>query len=254
MRLNIVLALAVFTLLLLLNPVFAQDMNPEAGKLFNEGNSQLEAGNYSGAIKNYQDALKIEQDYRIYYQLGIAQKKSGELEAAKNSFESCLKLKNDFEAGYNALGGVYYTMGNLAEAINNFKKVLQFADNEKTKSKVKKNLALAYTKMGKDELNKGNVNDAISYFTQAVNNYNYDAAYLSLAQIYSDLGQWDQSISAAENALKYRSSVPKGGPYYYMGLAYKGKGDIQKAKEMFNQAKSDGTYKSSAEYELSQLN
>jgi len=40
---------------------FAQEMNTEAGKLYNEGNSQLKAGNYNGAISNYDKALAIEK-------------------------------------------------------------------------------------------------------------------------------------------------------------------------------------------------
>ena len=65
---------------------FAQEMNADAGKLYNEGNSQLKAGNYIGAIDNYQKALKIEKNYKIYYQMGIAYKKARKLEDSKNSF------------------------------------------------------------------------------------------------------------------------------------------------------------------------
>ena len=39
-----------------------------------------------------------------------------------------------------------------------------------------------------------------------------------------------------------------------MGVAYKGKGETQKAKEMFEKAKSDAAYKKTAEYELSLIN
>ncbi len=67
--------LLIFTLTLSVTS-FAQEMNPEAGKLYNEGNSQLKAGNYNGAIDNYDKALAIEKDYRIYYQKGVAQKKA----------------------------------------------------------------------------------------------------------------------------------------------------------------------------------
>ena len=72
------------------------------------------------------------------------------------------------------------------------------------------------------------------------------------AKVYSELGKWDESIDAAQNALKYRSKISRGGPYFYMGISYRGKGDIAKAKEMFKQAASDPTYKKTAEYELSQ--
>ncbi len=233
--------------------IVAQDMNAEAGKLYNEGNKLFKAGNYDGALQQYEAALKIEKDYRIYYQRGLALKSLGNLEQAKTSFQESIKLKSDFEGGYNALGGVYFSMGNYEEAVNNFEKVLEFSKNNSVKAKIKKNLSLAYTKLGSDAEKNGNSNKAIEYYKKGAETNNYDAAYLSLAKLYTDLGNWDAAISAAENALKYRSSVGKGGPYFYMGVAYKGKNDLTKAKEMFNQAKTDATYKKTAEYELSAL-
>jgi tetratricopeptide (TPR) repeat protein len=234
--------------------LFSQEMNVEAGKLYNEGNSLLKAGNFQGAIASYDKALAIEKDYRIYYQKGVAQKKSRDLEGAKNSFEECLKLNSNFEGGYNALGGVYFSMGNYLEAINNFGKVLSSTKKESVKKKVKKNISLAYAKLGSKEVSNGNSQKAIEYLTKAVENANYDAAYLSLAKLYSELGDWDKSITASENALKHRSKISTGGPHYYMGVSYKGKGDMVKAKEMFEKAKSDATYRKTAEYELTLIN
>ncbi len=254
MKIKSILSVCLLTLILFAQSNFAQEMKPEAGKLYNAGNDMLKAGNYNGAIDSYDKALQIEKDYRIYYQKGQAQKKAGNLEAAKNSFEESIKHKSDFEAGYNALGGVYFSLGNYEAAVTNFEKVMQISKDNKTKTKVKTNLSLAYSKMGTTALSDGNVNKAVEYLQKAVSNNNYDAAYLSLAKLYSETGEWDKSISASENALKYRSGIPKGGPYFYMGISYKGKGDLSKAKEMFNLAKADATYKKTAEYELSLLN
>lgn len=232
---------------------FAQDMKPEAGKLYNEGNALLKDGNAIAAIDKYNEALQIEQDYRIYYQKGIALKKTNKLDDAKIAFEESLKLNKDFEGGLNALGGVYFSMGNYSAAIENFDKILKSDASNSIKGKVKKNISLAYAKLGNDALASGNADKGIEYLIKAVDNDNYDAAYLSLAKVYSELGKWDESISASENALKYRSKISKGGPYYYMGISYKGKGDMTKAKEMFQQALSDPTYKRTAEYELASL-
>ncbi|MCW8961102.1 MAG: tetratricopeptide repeat protein [Ignavibacteriaceae bacterium] len=245
----------VLLLIFLLTSVFtfAQEMSVEAGKLYNEGNSLLKAGNYNGAINDYDKALAIEKDYRIYYQKGVAQKKSNDLNGSKASLEECLKLKNDFEPGYNALGGVYFSMGNYNQAIKNFEKVLTISKNASVQKKIKKNLSLAYAKLGNDEISNGNSQKAVEYLNKAVENDNYDAAYLSLAKLYSELNDWDKCISASENALKYKSKITSGGPNYYMGLAYKGKGDNQKAKELFEKAKSDPTYRKNAEYQLGLL-
>ena len=233
---------------------FGQDMNPEAGKLYNEGNSMLKAGNYNGAITNYDKALDIEKDYRIYYQKGVAQKKASDLKGSEASLEECLKLKNDFEPAYNALGGVFFSMGDYDQAIKNFEKVLTLTNNANVQKKVKKNLSLAYAKLGNEQISQGDAPKAIEYLNKSVENDNYDAAYLSLAKLYSELGEWDKCISASESALKYKSKITSGGPNFYMGIAYKGKGDTQKAKAMFEKAKSDATYKKTAEYELSLLN
>jgi tetratricopeptide (TPR) repeat protein len=232
---------------------FAQDMDPEAGKLYNEGNKLLKAGNYNGAVENYDKALKIDADYRIHYQRGIALKNSGKNDQAEESFKSSINMKPDFEAGYNALGGVYFAAGNFPEAIKNFEKVLEVSKNNNVKNKAKSNLALAYARMGSNALADGNTDRAIENLKKAVEYNNNDAAYLSLAKVYSEIGEYDQSLQAAENALKHRSSISKGGPYYYMGVAHKNKGNTEKAKEMFNQARSDATYRKLVEYELSLL-
>ena len=231
-----------------------KEMNPDAGILFNEGNALLKSGNYNGAIDKYDAALKIEKDYRIYYQKGVSLRKANKNDDAKQAFEECLKLKPDFEGVYNALGGVFFSMGNYTQSIEKFEKILDMKDvKANVKSKVKKNLALAYSRLGNDNLSKGEAGKGIENLKKAVDYDNYDAAFLSLAKVYSEMGQYDESIKAAENALKYRTNISKGGPYYYMGLSFKGKGESTKAREMFTQALSDGTYKKTAEYELTLL-
>lgn len=232
---------------------FAQNVKPETVKLFNEGNQKLKSGDNAGAVESYDQALAIDKDYRIYYQKGIALKNLNKLDDAKTSFEECLKIKPDFELGYNALGSVYSSLGEYDKAVENFEKVLSTTKDENLKTTVKKNLAIAYVKMGDNQITAGNSKQGIEDLNKAVSYDNLDAAYLALAKAYSDASEWDQAIDAAEKALKYRSAITSGGPYYYMGLAYKGKGDAKKAKEMFNKAKGDATYKKSAEYELTSL-
>ena len=95
---------------------------------------------------------------------------------------------------------------------------------------------------------------ALKYLKKAVKNKNYDAAYLVLARVYNALGNWNKSLNAAQKALKYRSRISKGGPYYYMGVAYKNEGNISKAKKMFKLAKKDASYRKTANYELTLLN
>ena len=144
-------------------------------------------------------------------------------------------------------------MGKYQDAADNFEKVLEAAKDNTIKEKIKQNLALVYAKMGEEASNDNDVKKAIEEYTKATNLSNYDAAYLALAKAYSSVGDYDKCLTAAENALKYKSTISKGGPYYYMGVAYKNKGEKVKAKDMFDKAKTDPTYKKLAEYELTAL-
>lgn len=236
--------------------VFAQSdekMNPEAGTLYNQGNEKLKAGNYTEAIKLYDQALTHQKDYRIFYQKGIALKKANKLQDAKDAFSNSIKENSTFDLAYNGLGSTEFQLGNLDAAIENFQKFESSTKKESNKKSANEYIARCYTKKGSDALNDGNHNKAIELLTKAVSHNNYDAAYLSLAKVYVETSQYDKAIDAANKALKYRESISKGGPYYYLGIAYKNLGDLTKAKESFQACSSDATYKKTAEYELTQL-
>ena len=236
-----------------INYSFAQEMSPEGARLYNEGNKLAKAGDYTNAIVKYDSALNIEKDFRTFYQKGVAYRKAGNLDSAKTAIEESIKLKPDFEGSYNALGGVLFTMKNYKDAVVNYEKVLQMSADTSVKASAKENLGVAYTMLGNEEITNKNNTKALEFLQKEVENKTYDRAYILLAKIYSEQGNHDKTLEASENALKYKANISEGGPYYYMGLAYKGKGDLVKAKEMFNMAKKDETYKKAADYELSLL-
>lgn len=231
----------------------ADEMKPGAAVLYNAGNDLQKAENFQGALSKYDSALAVDKDYRIYYQKGVALKKLNKLDSAETAFKNSVEAKPDFENGYNALGTVYYAKGDLEKAISMFEKALQSSKDTSSQGTLKKTISLVYYRLAAAQIQKKKYNDAIENLKKSVGYNNFDAAYLSLAKAYSETKKYDESLQAAENAIKYKESVNPAGPYYYMGIAYKNKGDKVKAKEMFNQAKADPTYKKAAEYEISQL-
>jgi tetratricopeptide (TPR) repeat protein len=196
----------------------AQEMDPAAAVLYNEGNKLLKAGSFKEAIVKYDSALIIVQDYRIYNGKGIAYTRAKELDSAIVNYEKAISMSTDSSVTLSA----------------------------------KKNVSIAYYMLG-NAISKKNNKKGLEYLQKAVENDSLDIAYLSLARVYSELSQFDKTLEAAENALKYKSKISEAGPYYYMGLAYKGKKDTKKAKEMFTNAISDSTYGKSAKSELDQL-
>ncbi len=136
------------------------------------------------------------------------------------------------------------------EAAESFKKFEELTKKKKLKNKAKEYIARSYSKLAETSKADGRYDEAINYLTQAVNYHDYDAAYLALAELYVETAQYEKALEAADKALNNRKSITRGGPYYYKGLAFKGKNDMIKAKENFESGKKDSKYKSLCEYEI----
>ncbi len=237
-----------------ISTLIAQDMAPDAAKLYNEGNQKMKEGNFSAAIQLYDQALKIQKDYRIHYQKGLAHRKMNQLDQAFNEFTEALKLKPDFDLVYNALGTLEFTRGNYESSINNFLKTLELTKNNQLKGQVMKNISLSYIKLADIQLKNAEYNKAIENLNKAIqNDEKNDAAYLALAKAYVESGKYEEAITAADNALKYRQKIPKGGIHYYKGLALKNLGKMNEAKTAFEEGKKDPTYRAVCDYELKNL-
>lgn len=228
-------------------------MESGAAKLYNEGNDLMGVGDYNGAIENYDKALKIDSDYRIYYQRGIAQKKAKMLNEAEESFKKSIELNPNFVLAYNALGSVEFSLKDYQASVAHFEKFKDMTENTSYKNAADQAISFAYLKMGQDAIEKGNNQGAMNYLKKSIQSYNNDGAYLMLARVYIDNKQFQQAIDAANNAKKYKKTITSGGPYYYLGIAYKNLGDMEKAKQNLEASAKDQTYKKQADYELAQL-
>lgn len=242
----------VISMILFAALTFAQnsEMDPQAAEKYNEGNKMLKAGNFAGALENYDAALSTSQDYRIYYQKGVTLKKLHKYEDAIGAFKSAIENNPDFSIAYNGLGGTYFVTGQYQEAIDAFNKFGEKADKASYKAKANEYIARAYTKLGEDAKRDGNYSKAIEHLKNAVDSYDYDAAYLLLAEAYVETANYEGALEAADKALNNRKSISKGGPFYYKGLAFKKMGDNAKAKDMFEEGRKDSKYKSLCDYEL----
>lgn len=248
------LSISIFSLLLFSGTfLFGQEMSQEAAPLYNEGNKLIKSGQYNKALEKYDAAIAIQEHPNMFYQKSIAEKKLRKFDSAEKSLLKCVELDPNFVAAYSGLGTTYYSLKKYQLAVDNFNKYIEKTDNEKSKVKIQKFIGLSYTQLGQQAKRDGKHPQAIKYLQEAVKNYKYDSAYLTLAEIYIDLGKFDEALAAADNAINNRKKISKGAGYYYKGLAFKGLDDKVKARESFNVSVKDKTYKASSAYELKQL-
>ncbi len=229
------------------------DMPKEAATAYNEGNKLLKAGNYDGAVQQYNEALKHSKDHRIYYQLGVTLKKQNKLKDAEEAFNNAIKINPGFDIAYNGLGGTYFQDGKYSEAVVSFKKFEELTKQKSLKDQAKEYISRSLVKLGDQTKKEGNYEKAIGYLTEAINYKPFDAAYVLLATTHYENGNYDKALSAADQVINMKSTNLKGAGYYYKAMSYKQLQDITKAKENFELAKKDPQYRKLAEYELNLL-
>jgi tetratricopeptide (TPR) repeat protein len=247
------------TFILAANIIFAQatEMNPEAAQLYNDGNKLVKSGQYQAALEKYNASLGIQDHQNTHYQKSVAYKKLRQYKEAEAALLKAIELDPNFMIAFSGLGTTYYSLKNYNKAIENFEKYISLSDDEKQNKRIKKYVGLAYTQLGQAAKSNGKHQVAIENFNNAVSNYDYDAAYLYLAEVHYEVGNYDLALEAADKAINFRgakSKISKGAPYYYKGLAFKGKNELDKARENFNVSVKDKQYKNSSKYELDNMN
>ncbi|HBN10217.1 MAG TPA: hypothetical protein DD435_16795 [Cyanobacteria bacterium UBA8530] len=93
----------------------------EASEWNQQGLDLFRAGNDSGAIEAYHQALSIQKDYPIALNnLGIAHYRSGDYPKAEENFKRAIALKGDYVQAVVNLGLVYFRTGRYLDALQQY--------------------------------------------------------------------------------------------------------------------------------------
>jgi Tfp pilus assembly protein PilF len=89
------------------------------------GEANLQAGQYTQALKELLEAEKLTpDDPRVYYDLGIAYERKGFIDESIKAFQKAIALKPDYSEAQNYLGTLYLTRGRYDEAVQLFNRAL----------------------------------------------------------------------------------------------------------------------------------
>ena len=84
-------------------------------------------GNVEKSHEIFNQIIEMNPDYyEAYYNLGLLSEKENDLVSAKNQFKKSIDLKHDFVPAHYHLGVLNLITKNKKDAIQNFRKVLEF--------------------------------------------------------------------------------------------------------------------------------
>ncbi|MEH1874295.1 tetratricopeptide repeat protein [Nostoc sp.] len=230
-----------------------EDLNILCVKL---GDECFEKGEYSNAIANYNQALKVKStEVDLYYKRGLAYYQVGDYEAAIADYSQAIQMNLHDAKSYNKRGLALSQLGRLEEAINDYTQAIR----------INPNVAVAYKNRAEARSHVGDNQGAIEDYTQAIkiNPHYADAyknrgisryllgsqpgfpqaikinpkdaiAYKKRGNARSDLGDFEGAIEDYTQAIQINPNYADA--YYNRGNARSDLGDFEAAIEDYTQA------------------
>jgi tetratricopeptide (TPR) repeat protein len=199
--------------------------SPQAAGLFRRhGVSALENGNYSAAIRDFQQALSLAAaDARTHYDLASAHEALHNYEQAIAEYQMSLELADDFWPAYNNLGRLYLrAQDDPNAALATLLAGQQRADNPLGQAVIGKNVAWAYLEKGLPRASLAMLEQVISALKAlrseglSVEIYLAEAhqlkaqAYQALEQPTDARREWQDSLGYALAVAESEQCVAKG--------------------------------------------
>jgi len=203
-----------------------EDKIQSAGKLNEEANQFLLAGNPKAAVDSYRKALQLSPaDAKLHYNLSLALDKLSDQIAEREELMKAVQLDPNLSVAQNQLGLIALNSGKLGEAELRLKKALAINPEY---PEAKSNLGVLYSRQGKTD-------DAEKLFLQAIQeDPKYAKAYVNLGLIRAQGG----ALAEAEQLFRTAIQLDPGNAdaFTALGMLQAKTGRGQDAVKIFRKA------------------
>ena len=171
------------------------EMQKEALARMHMGMTYLEQRNLPSAMRELTKASELDaENPEIDVALGLAYRTRGDLGKAEEYFRSALRKKSDYAEAHNNLGIVLSQLGRGEEAIREFEAAASNVLYPTPEG--------AYYNMGEEYRRQKNLKKAEEMYRRSIGmNDRYVDAYLRLALLQGDRGQWEDAARTLEACL-----------------------------------------------------
>jgi type IV pilus biogenesis/stability protein PilW len=168
------------------------DMKKEASARMQMGVTYLEQRNLPAAMRELTKAKELDPDNpEIDMTLGLAYQKRGDLEKAEEYLRMAVQKRPDYAEGHNNLGNLLSLQGKSEEAIREYEKAVAIVTYPTPE--------YAYYNMGREYARLKDLPKAEEMYQRAIAlKPSFGEAYLELAMIQSEKGEWKESAGTLE--------------------------------------------------------
>ena len=231
-----------------LNSMGAQQ---QAKAKFKQGSDYYKQGNYVQAIKEFQEAVKLDPNYqKAYINLGLAYRRLGDNVQALSNYDIAINMKDgDKEAVSLAIS----YKANLYIDARDFKKAIVTMDLYLKDNPADDGILYQKGKVLKDGL--GQLKESIIVLQDAIakNPANAKALY-ELANAMNTTGDYQSAITYGLNGLKSsKDAETTAAINYELGDAYRKIQNASEAVKYYEASKTSRRWRESADYWIKQL-
>jgi tetratricopeptide (TPR) repeat protein len=180
----------------------------------NMGNAYFILLDFSNALPNYSEAIKLDPSFvSAYCNRGGTYHLQGQLGLAISDFDKAVELDPKFSGAWCGRGGAAADQENYGQAIADLTKAIQLDPNNHV---AYGNRGLVYARTRKTEL-------AIKDCTEAIRlDPNYAAYFVNRSMAHDISGERELAIDDAKRAIELDSSAPEksGNPYLFLARGF----------------------------------
>jgi tetratricopeptide (TPR) repeat protein len=215
-----------------------------------------EAKEYAQSFGDNQSLRAAEGNIPIIYTImGNNAYRAGNQEQALDYYNQSLEMNPNNPKPHYSKGLVFRSQENTEEALGSFDRAIQLAlqtgdtqTEREAETAARDMLVFQSAKL----IEAGQARRAAPLLERSLQyDAEHAATFYRMAEAHNLMGNWDEAISAGNNALQHESGgrVDRAKIYFELGTAYKNKGNVQLACDNYSQA-AFGSFRSAAEHQI----
>jgi tetratricopeptide (TPR) repeat protein len=207
---------------------------------YNLGSLYEKKGDLEIAREKFNEAINLAKgvpsfEGGAHFHLGCIHKRMGEIEKAKHHFEECLRFIPNHKEGWKALRSIYLQEGRADKLEEKFKEILSLhKDKADVRCGILIQMGTFYSEQKRYKEAEKTLDKA---FSLNLPTNTLTSIHYALASLYEKRGDLEEAKEKFNEVINLAKGIPsfEGGAHFHLGCIYKKMGEIKEARSHFEE-------------------